>query len=56
VTLDDLADEIAKLMALARCGCSVYMDGKHLPTQKERVEAMYLAHTFYQHHPELEFT
>jgi len=56
VTLDDLADAIAKLMALARCGCSVYMDGKHLPTQKERVEAMYLAHTFYQHHPELEFT
>jgi hypothetical protein len=55
VNLDDLGNEIAHLMSIARCGCSVYMDGKHLPTEKERIEGLYLAHLFYQHHPELEF-
>lgn len=56
MTLDELGEEIAELMALARCGCSVYMDGKHLPTEKERTEGLYLAHTFYDHHPELQFS
>ena len=55
MTLDELAEEIANLMSTARCGCAVYMDGKHLPTPRERREAQDLAQAFGRYHPELEF-
>lgn len=56
MNLDDLGREIAVLMATARCGCSVYLPGKHVTTEEERVQGLNLAHEFYMTHPELRFS
>lgn len=39
MTLDEMADDLALMLAKTRCGNSVYMDGSHNPLPSERTIA-----------------